>query len=205
MRQWFFKWRGALMVPLAVVIIVFGKPTFASYIIGIIIASVGELIRVWGVGYAGKTTRAQEVKAPFLVTAGPYAYVRNPLYLGNAITGLGFVLMACLGISSWKISLILWILYLLFYITVYGTIIPLEEEFLKKTFGDTYTEYCREVPPVFPAFKPYAKQQGTFSWTPVMKGESQTLIMFFLFSVIMALKIPEIGAPLYSKFPWLQG
>jgi protein-S-isoprenylcysteine O-methyltransferase Ste14 len=188
LRTWFFKWRGALMVPLAIIILILGKPIPLSFTIGIVIALLGELLRIWGVGYAGKTTRALEIKAPFLVTAGPYAYVRNPLYIGNALTGLGFVIMACGGIP-WTTRAILASLYLIFYVVVYGTIIPQEEDYLKTTFGDIYTQYCSNVGRVLPRLAPYKDRQGTFSWAPVFKGETETLIMFTLFSAIMAFKL----------------
>jgi protein-S-isoprenylcysteine O-methyltransferase Ste14 len=182
------------MVPLAIIVLYMGEPVLASYLAGIVIALIGEAIRIWGVGYAGKTTRAQEIKAPFLVTAGPFAFVRNPLYLGNALTGFGFVIMAC-GALPWALRAFLVCLYLLFYGIVYGTIIPQEEAYLRETFGETYINYCNNVPRIVPRFTPYPQRQGTFSWTPVWKGEIQTLIMFIIFSVIMTLKMIFPTAP----------
>ncbi|MDQ7827152.1 MAG: isoprenylcysteine carboxylmethyltransferase family protein [Candidatus Eremiobacteraeota bacterium] len=201
MRKWFFKWRGALMVPLAIIILLLGKPTPASFFAGIAVALLGEALRIWGVGYAGKTTRGEEVKAPCLVTAGPFAHVRNPLYLGNAITGLGFTVMACGAAPPFVVALLM-ILFLLFYVTVYGTIIPLEEEFLRETFGDPYSEYCSHVPRIVPRLSPYEKKQGTFSWMPIKSGESETLVLFALFSLIMLGKVPQWGGVLLQRiFP----
>jgi protein-S-isoprenylcysteine O-methyltransferase Ste14 len=193
-RTWFFKWRGALMIPLAIIVLYVGAPVLVSYMAGLAVALIGEAMRIWGVGYAGKTTRAQEIKAPFLVTAGPYAYVRNPLYLGNALTGLGFVIMAC-GALPWAMRALLICLYLLFYGIVYGTIIPQEEAYLSETFGETYDEYCKNVPRIIPRITPYSQKQGTFSWSPIWIGEIQTLIMFIIFSVIMTLKMLFLSSP----------
>src|SRR6201996_8802882 len=69
-----------------------GKPSAFSIATGLPLAFAGEALRMWAVGYSGVTTRGDTVTAPALVTAGPYAYVRNPLYVGNALTGAGFAL-----------------------------------------------------------------------------------------------------------------
>ena len=68
-RTLVFKNRGALLVPVALVLLVFGRPSPASAIIGVAIAALGELLRIWAVGYSGVTTRAEIVTAPTLVTA----------------------------------------------------------------------------------------------------------------------------------------
>src|SRR5579872_954434 len=85
-----FKNRGLLLVPVAVVLVVFGRPSLESAIVGILVAACGELLRIWAVGYSGVTTRANVVTAPALVTAGPYSRMRNPLYVGNTIIAVGF-------------------------------------------------------------------------------------------------------------------
>ncbi|MBV8073922.1 MAG: hypothetical protein JO140_00735, partial [Candidatus Eremiobacteraeota bacterium] len=87
-----FKHRGAVLALPAVVLAIFGKPSAASVALGLPLAFLGEAVRIWAVGYSGTTTRADAVTAPQLVTAGPYAHVRNPLYIGNFITALGFAL-----------------------------------------------------------------------------------------------------------------
>ena len=70
----------------------FGKPSALSVTLGLPLAIAGELVRCWAVGYSGVTTRGDAVSAPELVTAGPYAYVRNPLYAGNFLTAAGFAI-----------------------------------------------------------------------------------------------------------------
>src|SRR5579862_3610326 len=87
-----FKNRGALLAVPAALLAAFGKPSALSVTVGLPLAIAGELIRCWAVGYSGTTTRGDAVEAPKLVTAGPYAYVRNPLYVGNFITAAGFAI-----------------------------------------------------------------------------------------------------------------
>ena len=94
-RSWrdaVFANRGTLLALPAVALAVFGRPSGGSVALGVPVALAGEALRCWAVGYSGVTTRADHVTAPQLVTAGPYAYVRNPLYVGNFITALGFTL-----------------------------------------------------------------------------------------------------------------
>ena len=98
-------------MPVALALIIFGQPTELSASIGVAIALCGELLRIWAVGYSGDTTRADVVTAPELVTAGPYALVRNPLYLGNAIIAIGFTIAFSGGIpfgqSFWLLIFVL--------------------------------------------------------------------------------------------------
>src|SRR6201986_5080489 len=87
-----FKNRGALLAVPAVALVPLGKPSAFSVTVGLPLAIAGELVRCWAVGYSGVTTRGDKVEAPKLVTAGPYAYVRNPLYVGNFLTAAGFAI-----------------------------------------------------------------------------------------------------------------
>lgn len=169
-----------------------GKPTLVSFLVGLFIALIGEAIRIWGVGYAGVTTRKDCVDAPFLVTGGPFAIVRNPLYIGNAITGLGFVIMAA-GAAGIVLNVTFLILWALCYFGVYGIIIPHEEEFLVQTFGEPYKEYCSKVNRLFPNFKKYPNPQGSFDPNAIMQAESRTLVQFAIFAVLMGLKILPAG------------
>ena len=85
-----FKNRGLLLTLPAALLAAFGRPDATGVALGLPLAIAGELVRCWAVGYSGVTTRGDAVEAPQLVTAGPYAYVRNPLYVGNFMTALGF-------------------------------------------------------------------------------------------------------------------
>jgi Putative protein-S-isoprenylcysteine methyltransferase len=99
-----FKHRDVLPVPfiiLAILILIFTKPTFTSFYerlilftVGGMILVTGEAIRIWAVGYSGSTTRSKNLIADKLVTEGPYSIIRNPLYAGNFLITLGFALIA---------------------------------------------------------------------------------------------------------------
>ena len=100
---------------------------------------------MWAVGYSGVTTRGDTVTAPALVTAGPYAYVRNPLYVGNFLTAAGFAL-AFTGKNSAPVALALVGGSLAAMLGVYAVIVPHEEGYLRATFGAAFDDYCRARP-----------------------------------------------------------
>src|ERR1700693_1881606 len=95
-----FRHRGTLLAMPAVALVAFGRPSAGSIALGLPLALAGEALRCWAVGYSGVTTRSGTVTAPALVTAGPYAHVRNPLYAGNFLTALGFSIAFTGGLNS---------------------------------------------------------------------------------------------------------
>ncbi|MDE2573178.1 MAG: hypothetical protein KGM44_11765, partial [bacterium] len=147
MSAFVFKNRGAILAIGALLLIVFGRPALAGAVIGVAVALLGEAIRVWAVGYSGVTTRADHVTAPALVTAGPYAYVRNPLYVGNFVTALGFAIAFVSGMAPLAAALLL-IVVLGLMVCTYAVIIPYEEAYLAGTFGEPFAAYVRSVPRV---------------------------------------------------------
>lgn len=172
-----FKNRGALLSLPAALLAAFGKPSAASVTLGLPIAIAGELIRCWAVGYSGVTTRGDRVEAPALVTAGPYAYVRNPLYVGNFVTALGFSI-AFTGKNSFakKVGLIGGSLAAM--AAVYSIIVPHEESFLRSEFGPSFDRYCESVPPFVPLSEPAGDQQGTWKPEVIRDAETRTFATF---------------------------
>ena len=113
----------------------------ARYAGGMLIAVFGQLLRYWAAGYIPKY-RTEKIDAPILVTWGPYRWVRNPLYAGNFIMGLGWALMVG---WIWVAAFTAAFLFLYCYI-----VIPAEEEFLAAKFGEQYLAYRESVPSLFP-------------------------------------------------------
>jgi hypothetical protein len=85
-----------------------------------------------------------------LATSGPYAYTRNPLYLGSLLIGLGFSLAA----GSWWVVAALVVMFF----AVYLPVIRNEEAFLRRTFPE-FDEYARLVPRMFPRLPPHARDE----------------------------------------------
>lgn len=108
---------------------------------------------LWLRGYAaGYVKKNQE-----LTTTGPYAYVRNPLYLGSILIAAGFAV----ALESWAVGIALAIMF----IAIYVPVIASEERFLRATFPG-FDEYCRRVPRLIPrltaARTPGDDPQGRF-------------------------------------------
>jgi protein-S-isoprenylcysteine O-methyltransferase Ste14 len=138
-------------VPLGFAFTVFylwlAKPTIQSVLIGVGLVIPGLVIRALASGHLQKNEQ--------LATGGPYAYTRNPLYLGSLILSVGFALAA----RSW------WIvagIVLLFFV-IYLPVIRAEEIFLRKRFPQ-FDEYAREVPSLLPRGSRFGKRSGDFSW-----------------------------------------
>lgn len=186
-RDAVFAHRGTLLAIPAIVLAVLGKPNVASMVGGSAIAFAGEFLRCWAVGYSGVTTRSDKVTAPQLTTAGPYAYVRNPLYVGNFITALGFAL-AFTGGNGVVFRLTLIVLALGTMIAVYAAIVPREEAYLRSAFGKAFDAYTASVPAVFPRATPWEGRQGTYDPSVILKAETRTFTTFGAMLALLALK-----------------
>lgn len=175
-----FKYRSYTPIPFLVVMLIFHATTPASLITGFAVAVVGEFIRFWGVSWAGSETRTtNEVGGSNLVISGPFAYVRNPLYVGNILIYLG------LGIMSFALFPYLQIGALLFFIFQYHFIVKGEENYLYKTYGNFYIEYVKNVPRFLPRSTPYKNLeivQPAFKPKEGLRSERRTLQALILIS-----------------------
>ena len=83
-------------------------------------------MRAWAAGFAGRHTRSSEIEGNKLAMAGPYAHVRNPIYLGSVILGFGMVLL----IGDHRLL----VPSSLTFLVLYFGLIPAEEEFPSQKF-----------------------------------------------------------------------
>ena len=187
LQAFVFKSRGALLAVPAVVLAAFGKPSALSVTLGLPIAIAGELVRCWAVGYSGVTTRNDVVTAPALVSAGPYGYVRNPLYVGNFLTAAGFAI-ALTGKNSPAARLGLIAGSLGAMAAVYATIVPHEEAFLRSQFGEEFDRYCERVPRILPQLEPMPDGAGSWNAGVIAEAETKTWVTFGTMLAALALK-----------------
>jgi len=180
-----FRYRSYTPVPMLLIMLIFARPTFSSFAVGIPLAAAGELIRLWGVSIAGSETRVTGVVgASQLITSGPFSYVRNPLYAGNILLYLG------MGIASMALFPWLQAAALLFFAFQYALIVSLEEEFLSEKFGDAYLRYRDAVPRFIPdgrKFSGGASPQPGVNWGRGLRSERRTLQAIGLLSAALIL------------------
>jgi len=112
---------------------------------GVASLTLGLMLRIWAVSHAGRHTRSRKIKAPLLITTGPYSCVRNPIYLGNFLIGFSLVVLAE--------ALALIPCYVVVFVLQYRKIVEQEEIFLKNKFGDAFERYCETVPRWLPRLK----------------------------------------------------
>lgn len=145
--KYFFKFRSYTPIPFLFLMILLMKPNIFSILSGFPFIIIGELIRIWAVCYAGSETRTTEgVGGSNLVTQGPFAIVRNPLYLGNVLIYLG------IGIMSFALFPYLPLFAFLYFTFQYYCIILNEEEYLRKAFGEKFSLYTKSVNRFFPLY-----------------------------------------------------
>ncbi|MEI6157168.1 MAG: isoprenylcysteine carboxylmethyltransferase family protein [Atribacterota bacterium] len=177
--QRLFPRRGIIWGALGLFIFLFAQPHPLPFFVGICWMMGGEMLRIWGVGYI-KNYRGPMKEVTDLTTAGPYAYVRNPLYLANGGIGIGIALLS--GIYA-AIPVFLIVFFLL-----YHPIINAEERFLQAQFPHDFLQYCQSVPRYFPRFTPYAHQEGAFSSQVVWEKEYHTFLTLFLVALLFYLR-----------------
>jgi len=181
-----FKYRSYTPIPFVILMLIFENATILSLMIGFIIAVVGEFVRFWGVSWAGSETRTTGgVGGTYLVISGPFAYVRNPLYVGNILMYFG------LGIMSMALFPYLQIVAITFFIIQYNFIVKEEEGFLEKKFGNNYQKYLQNVPRFFPRvtkFKDNSIPQPNYKISAGLKSETRTLQAFAAIVFLILIK-----------------
>ena len=185
-RNFFFSNRSFTPVPIALSIIYLSNPSALYFMYGVILVLIGESIRINAVSHAGGITRTMNVGAPSLCTSGLYSRTRNPLYLGNMIIYLGIVLVA-----GGKHVFIMGSIVFLYFTFQYMMIISLEEETLKKLFGDEYISYMQNVPRLFPKFTPWTGGLNVHkpsSLYKTLKTEKRTLQNIILIVGVLVIK-----------------
>jgi protein-S-isoprenylcysteine O-methyltransferase Ste14 len=128
----------------AAVFLVLAKPTRTALLAGACVSLLGLAIRAWAAGHIRKNAQ--------LATSGPYAFTRNPLYLGSFLLGLGFT------IASGHV--VLGILFAALFLGIYFPVMRVEASTLTELFGKEYEVYKESVPLFFPRLTPFRQSES---------------------------------------------
>lgn len=157
----------------------YARVTMPRLLAGAFIGGTGFGLRVWASSYQWPNiATAQPDSRTGLLTAGPYAYLRHPIYLSMFLLTAG----AFLAFGSWLAALV--------------TVIPTylvnwwqaryEEGFLVEKYGREATEYQQHLPMFIPnPFKPYPVRNGQFALSQGIKHDIGPLSAFACFIVLM--------------------
>jgi hypothetical protein len=120
------RWRVPIGFAAAGLVLWLARPTPRSLQLGLPVAVIGQVLRVWAAGHLEKSRE--------VTTSGPYRFTRHPLYLGSTLMGLGLAVAA----NHWAVALLI-VGYLA---ATLWLAIRTEEAYLRATFGDTYDRYA---------------------------------------------------------------
>lgn len=149
---------------------VFARPTGRSLAVGAAVALFGILLRGYAAGHLEKNER--------LAISGPYAYTRNPLYLGSALVALGFAIAG----RVWWLGL----LFAAYLIAVYWPVVREEEAHLAALFAD-FPQYAAAVPRFWPVGRArpalYSSASSRFRWTLYSRNQEYNALLGYLLAL----------------------
>jgi protein-S-isoprenylcysteine O-methyltransferase Ste14 len=141
----------------------FSRPDARSLVVGLPVSALGLLLRGWATGHVEKNIRLAE--------SGPYAYVRNPLYLGTLLVAAGFAIAS----RQWPLAVLFGVVFVFIYLPA----IELEEQHLRTLFPQ-FAGYAQRVPALWPMLNP-AQRSQRFRWELYVRNrEYQALIGFLV-------------------------
>ena len=175
-----FRHRGWLPVPfLLVPLLASGTPDAMNWVLGLLLVLLGEVIRLAGVAAAGTVTRRRSRTVQRLVTYGIFAWMRNPLYVGNFLIWMGFIV----------ISDVLWFLpvAIALFAVEYTFIVRYEEGVLESIFGVEYLAYKHRTARWFPR-PPADDEEGEHHWDEAWRSETSTFLQYLVIAGLFIAK-----------------
>jgi len=166
-----FRHRGWLpLLFLGIPLVMPGSTSPFRWEIGLALIVIGEAIRLAGVAAAGAVTRRRSRNVQRLVSHGIFAWVRNPLYIGNFLIWMGFV----------TISGALWFLpaAVLLFAVEYELIVRYEEGVLESIFGRDYLDYRSCTPRWIPRPPRGEVPVGEHHWGEAFRSEISTFLQY---------------------------
>lgn len=172
-RRTFFLLLGTFTV------ILLSRPTYRSVVIGLPLVVAGTLVRLWSAGCLRKIES--------LITSGPFALCRNPLYIGSFLIMGGYLVMA-----NWlDVGIVGVVLFWMFH----AGAVAHEEKILRGIFGQEFDDYCARVPRFFPRLR-LSEARGGFSFRQMKWNREHQAVVTTAVAVCIFLLIAHFGSPL---------
>ena len=146
------RWRVPLGFACAALFFLLAQPRPATLIVGGLVALPGLALRAWATGHLRKNDA--------LANTGPYAYTRNPLYLGSFVIGLGFTIAAG--------RLVLGLVFAALFLGIYVPVMRVETKTLDELFGKDYQDYAAAVPLFLPRATAYRGGAAKAKFDPAL-------------------------------------
>jgi len=165
-----------LVYPLGAGFFLFGHVTEGTLRTGIALIVAGEAIRCWANGYVGQS-KVNQGGSGRLITAGPYAFVRHPLYLGTFLIGSGFAFIAgnfWIGLAA-----------IACFVASYRAKMGEEEQLLREECGPEYSRYRVSVPSLIPSGSRYGQRWGSWSWGGILASKEWRTVSWLIIFVVL--------------------
>jgi len=174
-KTWQRKIRRIPLFIGAFLLVIFAKPQFPGIWAGMVLIFLGEGLRIWAAGHLQKN----EV----LTVTGPYAYVKNPLYIGSIFITAGFCI---LGNNIYLLAAALF-MFCFHYIPYKKKV---EGDRLKKIFGNRFEDYDEKVPDYLPRWTPYSNEKVSWQFKCFVENSEEGILLIVLAGIVLVLSRP---------------
>jgi len=159
----------------ALLLIIFAKPNLLGMVVGIFLIIIGETIRIWAAGHLQKNET--------LTVTGPYAYVKNPLYIGTILITTGFCILA----DNIYLLALATFMFCFYYIPYKKRV---EGERLGKIFGKRFEDYDQKVPEYLPNWTPYTGEKVSWQFKSFIENSEEGILFLNVAGVLLILSRP---------------
>jgi protein-S-isoprenylcysteine O-methyltransferase Ste14 len=162
----------------AILLVIFAKPSLPGIGVGMILILLGEALRIWAAGHLQKNE--------ILTVTGPYAYVKNPLYIGTILITTGF----CIFSDNIYLLTAVTFAFCFHYIPYKKRI---EGERLRKIFGNRYEDYDQKVPEYLPRWTPYSTGKVCWKFKNFVENSEEGILLIIIAGILLILSRPFWG------------
>ena len=156
----------------ALLLVLFSKPNLTGTIVGLVLIVAGESIRIWAAGHLQKNE--------ILTVTGPYAYVKNPLYIGTILITTGFCIF-CDNIYFLGAATLLFCFHYIPYKR------KVEGDRLRKIFGAQFEDYDQKVPEYLPTSARYSMERRPWQFKCVIENSEEGILLLEAAGIVMIL------------------